>query len=287
MPWTNFHSHTNYCDGHNKPQDYIIEAINQGMAAYGFSSHAPLPFECDWTIPQNKINGYLQDIQEIIRAYSQKIQVYLGLEVDFIPGVTSPDHENIKKLNLDYTIGSVHFVDSFNNGERWCIDWTLEYFMKGLKEIFNGNVKKAILRFFELSKQMLFECRPNIIGHFDKISMHNQKINLFNEDESWYVDEIVEILDLIKKRDVIVEINTRGYYKGGKNLYPHQRFFEQIKKKQIPVTINSDCHLPTELTKGYEYAADCLLHNGIDEIWSLYDGKWKPFKLDKVKGIVL
>jgi len=287
MSWTNYHSHSYYCDGKNHPEDYILEAVNQGLAAYGYSSHAPVPFSCEWSVPERKIESYISDINIIKEKYRDKLEVYLGLEVDYVPGITGPRHKNIQKLNLDYTIGSIHFIDKLTDGEHWCFDYTPDYFMKGIKEIFNGDAKKMVQRFFELSKAMLQESTPDIIGHFDKIRMHNSNNSLFDENEKWYKNEIDEILKLIKSKNVIIEINTRGYYKSGSSLYPDPALFEKIRKMDIPISLNSDSHKPDEITKGYKHGAGLLKEAGIDEIWALIDKQWKPFHFDIVKGIDL
>jgi histidinol-phosphatase (PHP family) len=287
MPWTNYHSHTYYCDGKNPPIDYIHEALKQGMAAYGYSSHAPVPFHCEWTIPKRKTEAYLSDIAEIKRAMNKKIEVYLGLEVDYIPGVMGPKHPSVLQLGLDYTIGSIHMVGTFDDGEQWCIDWTYDFFLKGLKEIFHGNMKNAVLRFFGLTREMLHESPPDLLGHLDKIRMHNRQNSLFDEGSAWYKNEMAETLKLVKKQNVILEINTRGHYKAGAGLYPHPNFFGEIRKRDIPVSLNSDAHQPHEITKGFLYGAQLLKENGIDKTWALVDGKWQPFTFDPSHGLFI
>ena len=59
MSWTNYHSHTNYCDGTNTPEDYIRKALELEMPTYGFSSHAPIPFfDCKWAMKMDDLEGY-------------------------------------------------------------------------------------------------------------------------------------------------------------------------------------------------------------------------------------
>ena len=42
---TNYHSHSEFCDGKGKLEDYVKSAISKGFDVFGFSGHAPLPFE--------------------------------------------------------------------------------------------------------------------------------------------------------------------------------------------------------------------------------------------------
>ena len=46
---------------------------------------------------------------------------------------------------------------------------------------------------------MMLTQKPDIIGHFDKIKMHNQD-RYFSEDEPWYRDLVMELLDTILKQ---------------------------------------------------------------------------------------
>src|ERR1700754_2893724 len=116
--WTNYHCHTNYCDGKKPVADVVAEAKAKGMMAIGISSHAPLPFPNKWSMKPEMIDAYLKDIANE-KSNSDGIQVYAGLEIDYIPGKISP---NTFKDKLDYTIGSVHFVDQYPDGRGWEID---------------------------------------------------------------------------------------------------------------------------------------------------------------------
>ena len=45
MKKSNFHTHTKFCDGSDKPETYIIEAIKLGFDSLGFSGHAPISYQ--------------------------------------------------------------------------------------------------------------------------------------------------------------------------------------------------------------------------------------------------
>ena len=73
--WTNYHSHTNFSDGSDNPVDYAESAIANNMLAYGFSCHAPVEFECNWTIQPQKLTSYLSEIDRLKKQYASKIQI--------------------------------------------------------------------------------------------------------------------------------------------------------------------------------------------------------------------
>ncbi len=285
ISWANYHSHTNYCDGAEAPEEYAKEAVRLGLPAYGYSSHAPVPFSSDWNIPDDKLKNYLSEISEIKEKYKTWLQVYLALEIDFIPGIAGRSRYLMKDTSLDYFIGSVHFLEKFPNGEYWNIDTSYELFESGLKEIFDNNFHKAALRFWETTRQMITEDSPDIIGHLDKIKMFNSKNRYFNENERWYKDQVELTFDTIKDKDCIVEINTRGFYRYGQpDLYPAEWIIRKIAEKDIPVIISSDAHKPEEILKGFPYAASILKKSGIKKLAAFYNDKWNEYPFSD-KGI--
>ena len=287
MFWTNYHSHTHYCDGSTHPENYVLSAIESGMVAYGFSAHAPVSFPTDWCVADDEFDAYIKEIQLLKGKYKDKIEIYQGLEIDYIPGVAGRRMHLVNKLELDFFIGSVHFVDSFEDGVHWNIDHSREYFEKGLFEIFGGNFKTASEKFYEISKQMIVNDKPNIIGHLDKIKMYNSGGRYFNEDEKWYRDQVEAVLKSIKASRAIVEINTRGYYRyNQEELYPSWWIIKRLAEEKIPVMLNSDSHSPDELTAGFAYAANILKDAGIRELWALVGNKWKAFDYS-YEGLIL
>jgi len=273
--WSNYHTHSTYCDGKNS-LDEIIEAAAGHVFSLGFSSHAPTPFDKAWSMKRELFAAYQEHVQ-ILKWKNERLQFDAGLEVDFIPGVISPSDFSEK---LDYTIGSIHFVDSFPDGEPWEIDGPETVFEKGLELIFNGDIEKAVRRYFTLTRQMIVEAKPTIVGHLDKIKMQNRNRSFFSESESWYKDEIMETLLVIRGSDSIVEVNTRGLYKQRtSDTYPSRWVLEQIRNLKIPITLSSDAHRSEELTAQFGETAQQLLSIGMDKVQILQNGKWSEAKL--------
>ncbi|MEJ0032190.1 MAG: histidinol-phosphatase [Bacteroidota bacterium] len=264
--WTNYHCHTNFCDGKKPVADVVAHAKSIGMIAIGLSSHAPLPFDNKWSMRPGMLDSYLSEIE---RARAENdIQVYAGLEVDYIPGKISPFDF---KDRLDYTVGSVHFVDN-----NWEIDNTYDVFFEGLKANFDGSIRRAVARYFELTREMVKTTPPTIVGHIDKIKMHNRGDCFFMEDEPWYREQIDLTLDAVAKAGCIVEVNTRGLYQNKVDTtYPSPWILLEILRKNIPITLSSDAHHPDDLVNLFPETARDLIHIGFKKIRILLDGKWK------------
>jgi histidinol-phosphatase (PHP family) len=282
MSWTNYHSHCHYCDGKYKPEKYIDSALQQGLVAYGFSSHAPLPFETTWAMKGEDITKYIAEIRKLQHKYRNDLQIYCGMEVDYIPGRTGPKSKAILEAELDYTIGSVHFVDSFPDGRGWEIDGSHQVFLEGLHQLFGGDSRKAVSRYFELTRQMIAEECPDVIGHLDKIKIQDEEGRLFSQQALWYQHEMRQTLQLIADAGAIVEVNTRGIYKKKTTeTYPARWVLEAIHRLNIPITLNSDAHHPDEITACFTDAAQLLEAIGFRQVHILYDGAWQAVGFDE------
>jgi histidinol-phosphatase (PHP family) len=276
--WSNYHTHSTYCDGKASLADSLQKASTLNVSVLGFSSHAPLPFERAWAMSKDKLTQYLAEI-EALQAENEDIQLYSGLEVDFIPGKISP--HDFSPL-LDYTIGSVHFVDYLPDGTPWEIDNTYDVFLQGLHAIFAGDIKAAVTRYFEITRSMIRETPPDIVGHIDKIKMHNKNNQFFDEAEPWYVHQIMETVNALKGSPCIVEVNTRGVYKKKTNdTYPGEAMLRLLKDNQIPVLINSDAHHPDELINNFSDTANKLRQIGFNELTVLHEGQWQPLPFNE------
>lgn len=273
--WTNYHSHCNYCDGKGTIAEHVAKAQELNLRSMGFSSHAPLPFDVPWAMKKERLENYLAEIEAVRKTTA--VEIYKGLEIDYVPGNVSPaDYER----DLDYTIGSIHMVEYFNNGKPWEIDGAATLFKEGLAEIFNNNYRDAVTRYFELSREMIDKSRPTIIGHLDKIKIQNHEGEYFSESDSWYQHEVIETLNKIADAGVIVEVNTRGLYqKKSHTPYPSPWIIELMRQRHIPITLSSDAHRPDDLINQFQETASLVFTLGYRKISILRDGSWQPVNL--------
>jgi len=276
----NFHQHSNFSDGDFPPEDYVIAAIELGFSALGFSEHSPLPFDNPFSLKAEDVNNYIQTIDELKVKYSDKIKIYRALEMDFIPGMSVYFNLWKNKCNTDYLIGSVHLVAPVDSEELWFTDGPKhEIYDEGLEKFFNGDIKKAVRTYYHQLNEMIETQSFDVLGHFDKIKMHNQD-RFFTEDENWYQKLVDESLDLVMQKNLIVEVNTRGIYKKRSNsLFPDNVALKKVQKLDIPIMLSSDAHQPSELNLEFAKTEIKLVEMGFREIM-FFDGNiWIPHKL--------
>jgi histidinol-phosphatase (PHP family) len=272
---TNYHTHSRFSDGAAEPVEYIEEAIRQGFSSLGFSEHSVLPFENTFALQAGTELAYVAEILRLREVYKDRIQVLLALEADYVPGISTGFQEQKIAFGLDFIIGSVHLVKN-PDGELWFIDGPKrETYDKGLNELFGGDIRKGVTAYWHQINQMLEEEPFEIIGHLDKIKMHNQG-RWFHEDEAWYVNLVNETIALIAEKNVMVEVNTRGIYKGrSTSLFPGEYILRRLGKKNIPVILSSDAHHPSEISRYFDEALEVMKNCGLKTIRVFETGNWQ------------
>ncbi len=265
----NFHTHSLFSDGSAAPEAYIKEAIRQQFKGLGFTEHSSLPFDNTFALKNGNEKAYCKEINRLKKEYKSELEVFLALEADYIPSISKSFSELKNSLGLDYIIGSVHLVKGATpDSGLWFIDGPkIEIYDEGIKAVFNGDIKTAITTYWHQVNSMIESEDFDIIGHLDKIKMHN-KGRWFNESDTWYVALIDETIDLIKQKDLIVEVNTRGIYKGRSNsLFPGNSILTKLAQKGIRIMLNSDAHHPEEISLYFNEAVETLKECGYNSVW--------------------
>ena len=276
MPLTNYHTHSEFCDGQGELELYVKEALSQGFQAIGFTSHAPLPFYKYYAMPQERLQDYCSSVQELKTKYRDRIQIYLGLEIDYIPGVIGPSSLHFKALNLDYTIGSIHLV---KNGEPDGYTYTGEFgeeFEELLHDVYGGDGAKFVRYYYSLIREMVREHKPEIIGHLDLIKNVNGGTTIyFDETADWYKEEVLKTLYVIADSNAVLEVNTGGIARGYvKYPYPASWIIEECHKLGIPIMLNSDAHNTNHLSTYFAEAKLILKDAGYTKQRIIINEEW-------------
>ncbi|MBK9291919.1 MAG: histidinol-phosphatase [Bacteroidetes bacterium] len=275
MTGYNFHTHTLFSDGRDTAEAFVKQAIASGMTALGFSDHSPLPFNNKFSIKPTELQRYVQEIGRLATAYGEQLEIYLSLEIDFIPGISDNFDALRSQAPFDYLIGSVHLVGRDAEQNLWFTDGPdVAVYDAGLQEFFGGDIRKAVRAFYDQTNQMIETQKFDVIGHWDKIKMHNRN-RYFTEDEGWYRALALETLGLIAQKGLIAEVNTRGLYKKrSDSLYPSPWLISEMYRLGIPVVISSDAHLPEELQAEFDTAIRAVRQAGYRSVVVFTKNGW-------------
>jgi len=234
------HNHTPLCNHANgSMEDFVKRAIDLGIDVFGFSDHAPMPFDPKYRMDISQKDEYENSIDLLKEKYKSKIEILKAYEVDFMQN-SSFMLDEILNSKVDYLIGSVHFIQEPNNN-LWGFDnpeFIGKYKEKNIDDIW-ADYFNAIK---ELAKSKLFD----IVGHLDLIKvfkyMPNKDIKLLAKDA----------LLQIKKSNMVIEINAAGFRKPISEAYPSKDLLELAFELDIPITFSSDAHEIEQIGFMYE-----------------------------------
>lgn len=270
---SNLHTHTTYCDGKNSIEENILSAIEKNFISLGFSGHSYF-YHDKSSMSLENMNKYLEDVKKYKSMYKEKIEIYVGIEADYYSNLNKITD---KEMSLDYRIGSVHFIRD-NKNNYFPLDSNKEGFERAINHF--GGIKEVIYRYYKNIIDMIESQSPDIIGHLDLIKKFNFDNCYFDSSEKWYCDIIDKVLDIIKKNNCIVEINTgRVKEENLYGYYPNDMIIEKILSMNIPITINTDAHHCDRLDNYYFEIAKKLKEMGFKTVKILMDNSFRDVEI--------
>lgn len=248
-----YHTHTKFCKhGDGTVDDYIEYGIQLGLKEIGSSEHIPMPDQFDVQHRMNMeefLGIYKPSFFRAKEKFSKQITVKWGIEAEFYPGTESYIRHFSDTHSFDYVIGSVHFL-----GE-WGFDnpkYVWKYDMRNIDEIYEEYFSAVVAS----ARSGLFD----IIGHCDLVKK-------FGHRPTRNFEEIYrEIMNVIKKNDLCIEINTSGLRKPAVEIYPSTPILALAKEYRIPLTLGSDAHRPEDVGRDFDIAYPLLLEYGNGKI---------------------
>lgn len=242
------HCHTPLCKhAFGEPDEYAAVALARGFKGITFTCHCPLPdgISAGVRMAPGQYADYVAMIAATRAAYAGRLDVRLGLESDYYPGVEPWLEELHARVPLSHVLGSIHYQVS---------DYRRRYF--------TGDVRRYQELYFE------HLARSAESGLFDTLA-HPDLIK--NEDPAeWDFTRvrphIERALDRIAATGVAMELNTSGVQKNLPEMNPSPAQLVLMRERGIPVVIGSDAHIPERVGAGYPAALRLLREAGYTEV---------------------
>ena len=254
---TDYHIHTTFSDGKAAPEDYIAPAIERGISEIGFSEHLALFKENqDWVLKPENVAAYLLTIENL-KNTTEKLIIRKGLEVDYIEGKEIEIGLFLDGLDLDYRIGSVHYL-----GERTVDEGPDFYTGKNFDRLFES--------YFEMVGNAVESGLFDIIGHPDLIRIFGHVPSF---DPEPYYNRLAKKM---KKNNVAFEINTNGRNRPMADFYPDRRFLHFFSEEKVPVCVNSDAHIPSRVGQYFDEAYRLIKDAGFTTVVT-FNGRKRNF----------
>ncbi len=242
----NFHTHTNYCDGKNTPEEMVLAAIRLGMTALGFSGHSYSEYET-YGMKPDTCAAYRAEVLRLKEKFAGHITILLGIEQD----ATSdpPDHP------YDYVIGSIHGF--FKDGHYLCVDKSEESMVRAVESHYRGDYYAYAEDYYLTLANTVLKHDPTFIGHFDLLTKFNEGGKYFDEFHPRYRNAALDALQTLAKAGKPFEINTGAISRGYRATpYPAPFLLRALREMGGKIVLSSDAHTCDGLLCGYEKATE-------------------------------
>ena len=261
-----YHMHTPLCKHAAGPMEaYIERVVELGLHEIGFGDHNPLPDgrSANVRMSESELSYYVERVTELNYRYRGKIDVKLGLEVDYVEGLEPYIEKQLVSYPWDYVIGSIHFLDNACREPSWPRQYT-------------GDARQLYARYFELMRRMARSGFCDIVAHFDVVKRSG---HMPGEGDA---DDITRTLQEIKDAGICMEINTSGYRHAElpePQPYPTLSIVEQALALGVPLTVNSDAHAPEQVGTQFGTIEKFLKRKGCRELAKFERRKREMYEL--------
>jgi histidinol-phosphatase (PHP family) len=176
----------------------------------------------------------------------------VGIECDFVPAAEERTAALLEARELDFVVGSVHFV-----GERAVDHEGWDVWEAG------GDADEVWRRYFEALARCARSRLFDILAHPDLVKVWGRGRPLPGRDLRFFYEPAVEA---IAESGIAVELSTAGLRKPVGELYPAPAFAQLCAEAGVPFALSSDAHLPEQVGFGYGQAIELLKRLGVGEI---------------------
>jgi histidinol-phosphatase (PHP family) len=249
------HSMKLFSDYHTHPQGHRVQAYNQKLLQpWADSARRSGLVEIAFTDHDRYHGGIDFDEIDKLREKNVDLEIRAGIELDNDPENSATGRTWIEKHwgKLDFVLGSVHYLDNPSQMFDSVPNGAAQFAGRNIDDIYSDYFR----RIREIAATGLIDC----LSHLDLIKIHGHR-------PVAQIEPIVdETLDLIRERNLAIELSTAGWRKPINELYPSDRIIELAMKKGIPFTTASDAHSHAQLGENYDRLAQKLSILGIREV---------------------
>lgn len=226
---SNFHTHTTRCHhASGLDREYVEQAIAGGYQVLGFSDHGPIirhdGFESHMRMAPEELEGYVASLEDLRSEFRGEIELYIGLEVEYMPRFFQETVDFYREFPIDYMILGQHYF-----GEEGLTPYVAD---------------------LQTDREYVDEYVQAVSDALDTgLFLYQAHTDLFRfgGDAAYYRAGMQKILDILKAKKLPVEVNGNGFRE--RRHYPNAEFLRMAAGNGNPFLIGVDAHAPDRLTE--------------------------------------
>ena len=238
----NYHTHTPRCNhAWGSEAEYAECALEAGLQILGFSDHSPYVFPgtyySHFRMRPALLEDYVNTVLALREQYRGKLEIPLGLELEYYPGLLPQLLPLLKDQPLDYLILGQHCLGNEVNDH------------------YSGRATADKRHLERYCDQTIDAMHSGLFTYF----AHPDLLNYVGEDEKFYRAQVRRICAEAKQCGIPLEINLLGMLEH--KHYPNDRFWEVAAEENCDVILGRDAHEPQQLLlKEFEQRGLDIVH---------------------------
>ncbi|MBU0577160.1 histidinol-phosphatase [Patescibacteria group bacterium] len=267
-----YHLHNHFsCDSESETSDIAKKAIKLGIQEVCITNHVETfdPETGDGLFSYEEATSRFTKVKKEIEETQKNfpnLPIKFGVELEYVKPWMSDMKRFVDAMDFDFMIGSVHAVDGVIISSS---ELSSELYEKVTEQY-------SYSKYFENLYKMVEWGSFSAVGHFDICKKGGYKFyGPFNPQK--YKNQITDVLELMKKKGIGIELNTRYMHKDCNEIFPHPDILKWCVEIGVEhYTIGSDAHTAEEVGQNFEEALTIAKEAGITSL-STYE-KQRPTK---------
>lgn len=259
------HMHTTLCKHARGPLSaYAEQAERVGLRGISITCHSPMPEGWNPSVRMtlSQLPEYVDMVTELRDQFAGRVDVRLGLESDYFPGMERWLEALHRRAEFSYILGSVHpqspEYQAMYRERSTRLDYERSYF---------ENLAKA-------AESGLFDC----LSHPDIVKIVHPK----QYQVSDHLDTIRRALDRIARARTAMELNTSGLNKPYPEMNPGREILAEMALRGIPVVLGSDSHDAHRVGADFDKALAQLQDAGYGRVSYFIDRDRRELEISEV-----
>jgi len=241
-----------FADYHMHPQGHRVQRYTQELLQPWADSARRLGLKDIAFTDHDRYHAGI-DFDEInrLRERNPDLQIRAGIELDNDPVHSAASRKWIEKHwdQLDYVLGSVHFLER--------ADQMFDSVPDGAAQFEGGNIDEIYADYFRRLRELIATGMVDSLAHLDLVKIHGHR------PAADIATLVNETLELIRVRNLTIELSTAGWRKPVNELYPSDPIIESAMKKGVAFTTASDAHSHVQLGENFARLAHKMSEIGI------------------------
>lgn len=220
----NYHTHTARCrHAGGTDEEYVQVAIEGGLKILGFSDHTPYWFPDGYYTHMrmfpHQLGEYCDSVRKLQKEYAQKLQIHLGLEVEYYPAFFDDLMVRLRDQGIEYMILGQHWVGN------------------EMDEPYSGSAAGSEAHLARYCDQTIEAMETGLFTY-----LAHPDLLYFVGPDKIYESHMRRLCKAAKACDMPLEVNINGLQHN--KHYPDMRFWRLAAEEGCKVILGADAHAP-------------------------------------------